>query len=104
MKKILGILALLFVLCVPAAHAGDSPRVYGLIYANTTTPGDGYSTLAPSKVGSANCKSIFGLVAVGNCSVRQAMKNGGISSLSFYDMQVENILGIMTITTKAYGK
>lgn len=106
MKKILSILALFFVMSIvaPTANAGSSPNVLGVIYQNTITPGDGFNMVAPTKSGSASCKSIFALVSVGNCSIREAMKNGGISQLSHYDVQRENVLGIQTITIKAYGR
>ena len=75
----------------------------GFIYNGTTTPGGGYTTASPSKQGSATCKNIWYIVSVGDCSVKTAMKNGGIRTLGGYDVQRENILGFQTITVKAWG-
>ena len=63
----------------------------------------GYTTAVASKQGSSTCKNIWYIVTVGDCSVRAAMKNGGIRSLAGYDVHRENILGFQTITVKAWG-
>ena len=99
MKKFILSLALLMFtsLAVNAEFLG------GFIYNGTTTPGGGYTTAAASKQGSATCKNIWYIVTVGDCSVRTAMKNGGIRTLAGYDVQRENILGFQTITVKAWG-
>ncbi len=47
-----------------------------------------------SKTGIAECKSVLGLVAVGDCSIDAAKKNGGITKVNHVDMDVMNILGI----------
>lgn len=75
----------------------------GFIYNGTTTPGGGYTATVATKQGSATCKNIWFIVTTGDCSVRAAMKNGNIKSLSGYDVQRENILGFQTITVKAWG-
>ena len=75
----------------------------GFIYNGATTPGGGYTNAAATKQGSASCKNIWYIVSVGDCSVRAAMKNGGIRTLSGYDVHRENILGFQTITVKAWG-
>ena len=75
----------------------------GFIYNGTTTPGGGYTTATASKQGTSTCKNIWYIVTVGDCSVRTAMKNGGIRTLAGYDVQRENILGFQTITVKAWG-
>ena len=99
MKKILFTLGLLgiFTLSASAEYLG------GFIYNGATTPGGGYTAAVATKQGSATCKNIWYIVTVGDCSVRAAMKNGGIKSLAGYDVQRENILGFQTITTKAWG-
>ena len=75
----------------------------GFIYNGATTPGGGYTNVAATKQGSATCKNIWYIVTVGDCSVRAAMKNGGMKTLAGYDVQRENILGFQTITVKAWG-
>ena len=75
----------------------------GFIYGGSTTPGGGYTATAANKTGTSVCKNVFYIVTVGDCSVRTAMKNGGIRSLAGYDVHRENILGFQTITVKAWG-
>lgn len=75
----------------------------GFIYNGTTTPGGGYTTTPATKQGTATCKNIWYIVSVGDCSVRTAMKNGGIRSLAGYDVHRENVVGFQTITVKAWG-
>ena len=75
----------------------------GFIYNGATTPGGGYTSTAANKQGSSTCKNIWYIVTVGDCSVRAAMKNGGIRTLAGYDVHRENILGFQTITVKAWG-
>ena len=47
-----------------------------------------------SKTGVAQCTSMFGLIALGDCSIDTAKKNGGITKVYSVDGQVKNILGI----------
>ena len=98
MKKF--ILAAALLMFASAAHAEYTPA---FIYSGMTTPGGGYTPAVASKQGTATCKNIFFIVAVGDCSVRAAMKNGGIRSLAGYDVQRENVVGFQTITTRAWG-
>ena len=99
MKKLF-LTCFMLLFCAAAAHA-EFPG--GIIYNGATTPGGGYTAVVPTKQGSSTCKNIWYLVTVGNCSVRQAMRNGGIRSLAGYDVHRENILGFQTITVKAWG-
>ena len=97
-KLIITMAALLF-----TATAVNAEFLGGFIYNGATTPGGGYTNIAPTKQGSASCKNIWYIVSVGDCSVRTAMKNGGIRTLAGYDVHRENILGFQTITVKAWG-
>lgn len=99
MKKLfLALVVLVFsVTCANAEFLG------GFIYNGATTPGGGYTATQPTKQGTSTCKNIWYIVSVGDCSVRTAMKNGNIRSLSGYDVHRENILGFQTITVKAWG-
>ena len=99
MKRLFALAALLL-FTTAAAHA---EFLGGFIYNGATTPGGGYTATVASKQGEATCKNIWYIVTVGDCSVRAAMKNGGIRSLSGYDVHRENILGFQTITVKAWG-
>ncbi len=99
MKKILLALAVLLFTTV----AARAEFLGGFIYNGATTPGGGYTAAIASKQGSATCKNVWYIVSVGDCSVKAAMKNGGIRSLAGYDVHRENILGFQTITVKAWG-
>lgn len=102
MKKLLGTLALM--VCLSATVANANEAVSGFIYKDAVQPGGGSGSVSPAKFGKATCTSYFGLVALGDCSIATAMKNGKISSLSHYDQDVKNILGYKKIVLKAYGQ
>ena len=84
--------------------------------ASTVPMGIGYTKLKlpvnvtsnPSdspKIGTAECKSYFGIVAVGDASLETAMKNGGITKIHYVDWDVKNILGIIgTYKITVYGE
>ncbi len=58
-----------------------------------------------SKVGTAECVSYLSVVALGDCSVETAAKNGGISRISTVDTKVNSILGIInTFVTTVTGE
>ena len=99
MKKLFLALAVI----IFSATCANAEFLGGFIYNGATTPGGGYTTTPASKQGTSTCKNIWYIVSVGDCSVRTAMKNGGIRSLSGYDVHRENILGFQTITVKAWG-
>ena len=99
MKK----LFLLAALLIFTATAARAEFLGGFIYNGTTTPGGGYTSVAAAKQGTSTCKNFWFLFSVGDCSVKTAMKNGGIRTLAGYDVQRENVLGFQTITVKAWG-
>ena len=99
MKKFFLVLAVVLF----GAASANAEFLGGFIYNGATTPGGGYTNAAASKQGTSTCKNIWYIVSVGDCSVRTAMKNGGIRTLSGYDVHRENILGFQTITVKAWG-
>lgn len=47
------------------------------------------------KMGEAECSSILGMVAMGDCSIQTAKKKGKITKVSHVDWKVKNILGII---------
>jgi hypothetical protein len=60
--------------------------------------------LGPKK-GEASCMSILGLVAVGDASIREAAKNGGITTIQSADYNYVNVLGVyQEFTTIVYGE
>ena len=87
-------------------HASPVIPAPSFIYAQYTAPmdTDAENTDFGSKVGEAQAMSILGAVTMGDCSVRKAAENGGITTVKHVDYKVTNILGIYaTYTTIAYG-
>lgn len=101
MKKLVTLLALAAVLTPLKASAEG---VTGFVYKDTVEPVVGSSSVAPTKVGTSCAKSYFGIVAIGDCSITAAMKNGKICNLSHADVAVKNILGYKEVKVKAYGQ
>ena len=102
MKKILGVVAV--VAAIGFFAQAKAEGVYGFVYKSAIEPASTASEIVPAKMGTATCKSYFGIVALGECGVKEAMKNGGITGLAFYDTQTKNILGYKKVTTRAFGK
>ena len=102
MKKILGLAALLVVMGLYAPAKAEP--VFGFIYKDAIEPASVASEIQPARMGEATCRSYFAVVALGECGVKEAMKNGGISQLAFYDTYTKNILGWKKVVTRAYGK
>ena len=100
MKKLFATLALLSVMAMPAVAS----EPFGIVYQDTTHQLLGSGSVAPAKMGKATCTSYFGIVALGNCSVKQAMQNGRINSLSHADQATKNILGFKKVKTRAFGQ
>lgn len=93
----MGVLALL---SMPAMAS----EPLGFVYQSTTHQLLGSGSVTPAKVGTATCTQYFGVVALGNCSIKQAMTNGNIKALSHADQETKNILGYKKITTRAFGQ
>ncbi len=89
MKKLLLILLLSLSAC-----ATSTPQ--GIVYTevklpiNVTSNGQAYA-----RTGVAECKSVMGLVAFGDCSIETAKKQGGVSKVYHVDWEARNILGIL---------
>ncbi len=71
----------------------------GAIYSDYTAPTTATSSSNASKEGQAVCTSILGLVAIGDCSIDTAAKNGSVSTIKSVDSKVWSILGIYTTVT-----
>ncbi len=70
----------------------------GSIYSGVKMPlGATANSGAAAKTGEASCISILSLIALGDCSIEAAKKNGGITKVTHVDWDVQNFLGI-------YGK
>lgn len=101
-----GILVLVAFVFMAGVIAGcATPYPYGAIYTEIKAPvsvTDG--GLNYSKVGTATAQSIIGLVATGDCSIKAAAANGGITKIKFVDYDAKNILGLFgEYTTTVYG-
>ncbi len=58
-----------------------------------------------AKVGTAECTSILGLIAIGDASIETARHNGKISKITHVDWDAMNILGIIgTYKVTVYGQ
>ena len=102
MKKTLCVAALL------ALTGCASWGPYGAIYTEVKVPsGDlevASETTPATRSGTAMCKSILGLVGLGDCSVDTARRNGSITRISSVQWDVMNILGIYAeYTTHVLG-
>ena len=87
----------LLVIILGAFLAGcATPYPMGNLYINLKLPVDTTANPGPStKVGTAECMSILGLVAMGDSSIETAKKNGNITKVQHVDWEVENILGLI---------
>jgi hypothetical protein len=71
-----------------------SPMPMGAFYTELKLPITATAAQG-SKEGTAECKSIMALVAIGDCSIETAKKNGGITKVSNVDWEANSILGII---------
>ena len=105
MKKLLVLMSFLVLgmFFVPSAQAYE-PWGMG-IYNGTIEPVD-YAIPGATlggKVGKATCRTVFGFVNWGDCSIRAAMKNGRISRVSAADWEKKYIVLYGTKTLRVYG-
>ena len=101
MKKFLIICAVLAFVCGGCA----SYYPMGVIVNQVQGPqAAGSGSIKYTKVGTAEAQSVLGIVATGDCSIKTAAQNGGITTIKFVDYKVDNILGIIgKYTTIVYG-
>lgn len=91
MKKI-GIAGAVLAMGMLAGCASPYPQ--GIIYTELKLPVDvtGNGGRAP-KIGISECTSVLGMVALGDCSLETAMRQGGITKVHHVDWDSKNILG-----------
>lgn len=106
MKKILTILGLLAITSTVTAQANDLFRANALFYDNTTSPFSEYfdGSFKPTKTGEANCVSYFHLVTKGDCSVKKAMQDAGITRVNSIDRQDKSILMFHKVNILVHGE
>lgn len=77
----------------------------GTLYTEVKIPVTATSNSGATKEGRATCTSILTLIAIDDCSIATAAKNGSITQIQSVDTEVKNILGIYgTFTTVVKGK
>ena len=79
----------------------------GWIYSDFKAPMDidMNQTAVGSKSGTAMSKSFVGAVALGDCSIKTAAENGGITTIESVDYKYFNVLGVyQEFTTIVHGK
>ena len=79
--------------------------VSGIWFTDVKGPADATSNSGYSKVGTAYCASILGLVATGDASIKAAMENGGITRIHHVDYDTKSYFGIYAkFTVIVYGE
>jgi hypothetical protein len=102
-KRLMPLTAVLIVMSFLVGCASIYPR--GVLYTEVKLPTEATSADASTKVGTSQCISVLGWVAVGDASIEAAMKNGGIKKIHHVDWDAKNILGIYgQYKTTVYGK
>ena len=93
------------IVCVVLLSGCATPYPQGVAYTNLRLPIAVTEQEAGKKVGIAESRSYFGLVATGDSSIQAAMRNGRITRVSHVDWEVENILGLIgTYRTIVHGE
>ncbi|MBN2056566.1 TRL-like family protein [bacterium] len=106
MRKNVGylVVAVLLVTVLSGCMAYSVAPVTGFLWTDVKGPMTATSNMTYSKVGTAQCTSILGLVATGDASIETAAKNGGITKIHHVDFHSTNLLGIFaTFTVTVYG-
>jgi hypothetical protein len=107
MRTTITYLALTLFLAVLLAGCGamvHSP-VTGGLYTEVKGPITATANPTYSKVGTAFCTSILGIIATGDASIETAAKNGGITKIHHVDYESKNILGLYAkYTVIVYGE
>jgi hypothetical protein len=104
-KKVLLLLCAVSILALAGCGYIGIPN--GAIYSELKGPIDPVrddGTVTYSKIGEAECTGYLHLVALGDCSLDTAIKNGGIKNVRLVDFKGYSILGIINkYTTVVYG-
>ena len=95
MRKVLIVLSISSLLMLSGCAVGTAP-VVGTLFTNVKAPITATNNPKGSKTGEAKCMSILGLIAVGDCSVEAAAKEGKINKVSTVDYKNKSIFGIYT--------
>jgi len=105
MKKTLLSLSALLTVSLLTGCATSSAPVNGALFTAVQGPNTVTTFTDPNKVGEATCHSILGLIAFGNCSIKSAAMEAGISEITTVDNKSFGILGFYSsFTTVVYGR
>jgi len=105
MKKTLSALTLSMIFVLLSACATSTAPVNGAWFTAVQGPNMATTNTESNKVGKASCSSILGLIAFGNCSIKEAAISGGITEISMVDNTSFNLLGLYArFTTVVYGR
>lgn len=109
MRRVSLKLAVIALLGLAALTAGGCAMVQapvmGVIYTDVQGPAGATSNSASSKMGTASCSSILGLIATGDASIATAAKSAGITKIHHVDYYSQSILGFWAkYTVKVYGE
>ncbi len=91
MRKSLFVLLTVSLFILSGCAVGTAP-VAGVLYTNVKAPITSTSNTKGSKKGEAKCMSVLGLVAVGDCSIEEAAKDGNITKIHTVDYESLNVL------------
>jgi len=98
------VILFLAILLIGCAAMAISP-VTGSLYTDVSGPVTATAHSTYSKVGTASCESILGIIAIGDASIETAAKNGEITKIHHIDYRSTNILGIYAkYTIYVYGE
>ncbi len=97
---------ILLIVLLPLLIGCATPYPVGFLYTEIKLPVEGEAVSGKAtKVGIAECKSIMGWVATGDCSIDAAVKDGNITKIHYIDWEAENILGVIgKYKTIVYGE
>jgi hypothetical protein len=100
----LAAVAALLAMTIGCATASPTQPMPGFIYSDVKAPLEANNGDFGSKKGTAMMKSILGLVAIGDASIRTAAANGNISIVKHVDFHAMSVLGIYgEFTVTVYG-
>lgn len=103
-KIIKSVLSILSLGMIYGCAAGAAP-VTGYVFSDVAGPVVATTSTASSKTGTSSCQSILGWLALGDCSIDAAKKNGKITSVSSVDYKTRSILGLYAeVTTSVKGQ
>jgi len=93
MKRVAKLVAVASAVTMLAGCASSVP--VGGLFTEIKLPVTATGEAGGKKMGEAACTSILAMVAMGDCSIDTAKKNGKISKVTHVDWSARNILGII---------